>query len=161
MILVLLGTQNNSFLRLLEEVDRNIVNGVIEEEVIVQAGYTKYESNNMKIHNLVSSQEMEKLIEDANFIISHGGVGSILQCVKKGKTVIAIPRQKKYKEHVNDHQLQLVKTFADKGYIIGINDIKDLQQAIISIKKFKPKEFTSNTQNIINKINFFINENSK
>ena len=38
MILVMLGTQNNSFHRLLEEVEKNIENGTIQEDVIVQAG---------------------------------------------------------------------------------------------------------------------------
>ena len=47
MILVLLGTQNNSFHRLLEEIDKLIEKKVINEKVIVQAGYTKYESKNM------------------------------------------------------------------------------------------------------------------
>ena len=36
MILVLLGTQNNSFHRLLEEVEKNIKDKTINEEVIVQ-----------------------------------------------------------------------------------------------------------------------------
>ena len=36
MILVLLGTQNNSFSRLLEEVERCINSNIIKEEVIVQ-----------------------------------------------------------------------------------------------------------------------------
>ena len=56
MILVMLGTQNNSFHRLLEEVEKNIENGTIQEDVIVQAGYTKFESKNMKIIDLMSNQ---------------------------------------------------------------------------------------------------------
>ena len=44
MILVLLGTQNNSFHRLLEEIEKNIEDGTIKEEVVVQAGYTKFTS---------------------------------------------------------------------------------------------------------------------
>ena len=58
MILVLLGTQNNSFHRLLEEVEKNIKNKTIQEEVIVQAGYTKFESKNMKIIDLMSKEEL-------------------------------------------------------------------------------------------------------
>lgn len=45
MILVLLGTQNNSFSRLLEEVERCINSNIIKEEVIVQAGYTNLNQN--------------------------------------------------------------------------------------------------------------------
>ena len=49
MILVMLGTQNNSFHRLLEEIDKLIKKEVIQEKVIVQAGYTKYETSNMDL----------------------------------------------------------------------------------------------------------------
>ena len=60
MILVLLGTQNNSFHRLLEEIDKLIEKKVINEKVIVQAGYTKYESKNMKIFALIPQNELNK-----------------------------------------------------------------------------------------------------
>ena len=58
MILVLLGTQNNSFHRLLEEVEKNIKDKTINEEVIVQAGYTKYQSDKMKIIDLMSKEQL-------------------------------------------------------------------------------------------------------
>ena len=38
MILVVLGTQDKQFTRLLEAVDREIEKGVIKEKVVVQAG---------------------------------------------------------------------------------------------------------------------------
>ncbi len=41
MVLVMLGTQNNSFHRLLEEVEKCINDGIINEEVVVQAGRDK------------------------------------------------------------------------------------------------------------------------
>ena len=47
MILVTLGTQDKGFERLLKQVDEEIKKGNIREKVVVQAGYTKYESPNM------------------------------------------------------------------------------------------------------------------
>ena len=91
MVLVLLGTQNNSFHRLLEELDRLIQRGMIQEEVIVQAGYTQYTSKNMKILGLIAKEELEKLQNKADLIITHGGVGSILLSITKNKKVIAVP----------------------------------------------------------------------
>lgn len=157
MILVLLGTQNNSFKRLLEEVEKCIQEGTIKEEVIVQAGFTKYESRNMKIFDMISVDEIDKLIEKANIIITHGGVGSIIGSIKKGKKVLAVPRLHKYQEHVNDHQLEIIRAFSKKGYIKGIEDVKELKSAIEEIKEFKPEKFESNTKNIIKIIEDFIN----
>lgn len=159
MILVLLGTQNNSFSRLLEEIEKCINEKKIEEEVIVQAGYTNFTSNNMKIFDFISKNQMYELMLKARIIISHGGVGSILTGVKLGKKVIAAPRLKEYGEHVNDHQLQIVKNFDSKGFIIGLYDINNLEQALKKIESFSPKKFESNTQNIINIISDYIDKN--
>ena len=52
-------------------------------------------------------------MEKANIVITHGGTGAIIGAVKKGKKVIAVPRLAKYGEHVDDHQLQLIKQFDD------------------------------------------------
>lgn len=156
MILVMLGTQNNSFHRLLEEIDNLIEKGIIKDEVVVQAGYTKYESKNMKIFGLVSLEELENLIENADLIITHGGVGSITLSLKKGKKVIAIPRLHEYHEHVNDHQKEIVETYNKKGYIIGVKGVGGLEKALTKVKDFEPKPLQSNNQKMLNLISDFI-----
>lgn len=118
MILVLLGTQNNSFHRLLEEIQKMIDEKIINERVVVQSGYTQFKSKDMEIFDLIPLDRIEKLQEEANLIITHGGVGSIISSNNKGKKVIAIPRLHEYGEHVNDHQKEIVKSFSDKGCII-------------------------------------------
>lgn len=156
MILVLLGTQNNSFIRLLQEIEKLIQNKIITEEVIVQAGYTTYKSTNMKVVDFIKQEEIEELVEKANFVITHGGVGSILTAITKEKNVIAIPRLCKYKEHVNDHQKEIVELFNEKGYIIGIQGTDDLENAIKSIKDFKPKKYIKDNTKMIKIIEDFI-----
>lgn len=156
MILVLLGTQNNSFNRLLEEIEKNIKNGTIKEEVIVQAGYTKFETDKMKIIDLMSKEQLEKFQDEADLIITHGGVGSIISSIEKGKKVIAVPRMHEYGEHVNNHQKEIVKDFNDKGYIIGIEKVEDLKQAIIKSKEFEPKKYQPNNEKMLKIIEEFI-----
>ncbi len=156
MVLVLLGTQNNSFHRLLEEIEKNIEDGTIKEQVIVQAGYTKFKSNNMEIFDLIPKEKLEKYQEEANYIITHGGVGSIIESLKKGKKVIAIPRKQKYGEHVNDHQIDIVQTFNEKGYLIGLNDVEELKDAIRKIDDFKPRKYEQNNELMLKTIEDFI-----
>lgn len=156
MILVLLGTQNNSFHRLLEEIDRLIDKNIINEEVIVQAGYTKYKSKNMKIFDLLPKEELEKYQQKADLIITHGGVGSIISSIKKDKKVIAIPRKHEYEEHVNNHQQEIVQLFNKKGYIIGIDNIEELEKTIIQLEKFIPNKYKQDNKKILNIINEFI-----
>lgn len=161
MILVLLGTQNNSFHRLLEQIEKNIENGNITEEVVVQAGYTKYEpkviKKKMKIFDTISKRELDKLIEKANLVISHGGVGSMVTANQKGKKVIAVPRYKKYNEHVNDHQIETIKIFEMKGYVLLAENVEDIDKALLQVKDFEPVIYEKDQQsNIIGIIEKFI-----
>lgn len=156
MILVLLGTQNNSFYRLLEEINRLIEKGIIKDKVVVQAGHTKYESEYMEILDFIPGEKLEELEEKADLIITHGGVGSILQSITKNKKVIAIPRLHQYGEHVNDHQKQIVETFHEKGYIIGIQTVKELEEAVAKIKEFEPKKYQQDNSKMLKIIEEFI-----
>ncbi len=156
MIFVMLGTQNNSFIRLLEQVEKCIENGTITEKVIVQSGYTKYKSDKMKVFDLIPRDELEKYQNEASLIITHGGVGSIVSSIKKDKKVIAVPRLHKYEEHVNDHQKDIVELFNKKKYIIGINDVNELEQAIKEAKEFKPEKYISDNSKLINIVDKFI-----
>ena len=156
MILVLLGTQNNSFHRLLEQVEICIEKGIIKEKVIVQAGYTKFKSKNMKIISLISKKALQNFQEDADLIITHGGVGSIITSLKKEKKVIAVPRLHEYGEHVNNHQKDIVKNFNDEGYIIGIEKVEDLEKAIIKAENFQPKKYEVNNELMLKIVQEFI-----
>ena len=150
MIFVMLGTQDKTFERLLKAMDKSIEKGEIKEKVIVQAGNTKYETKNMEILDLISPDKFQQLVDECDLLITHGGVGSILSAVKQGKKVIAAPRLKKYNEHVNDHQKQIIKEFAKDGYIIELEDMDKLGEALQKAKKFKPKKFKSHTKEMIN-----------
>lgn len=150
MILITLGTQDKPFYRLLEAVQKQLDNKVINEEVIVQAGCSSdFKSKDMKIFDLIPMDEFDKMIEKCDILITHGGVGSIITGLKNNKKVIAAARLEKYKEHVNDHQLQIIENFSNSGYILPLDNFDDLDKVLNKIKKFKPKKYKSNTSNFI------------
>ena len=158
MIFVTLGTQDKSFVRLLKKIEELLQKGVINDEVVVQAGFTKFESNYMKIHKLISFDEFEEYMDKCSLLITHGGVGSIINGIKRNKKVIAVPRLKSFKEHTNDHQIQIVNNFANAGYILKSN-CDDLEIKYKSIKKFNPKKFISNNENFVENLRNYINGN--
>ena len=159
MILVTLGTQDKDFTRLLREIDRLIDKKIIKEEVIVQAGYTKYESKNMKIFDYVDKKQLEEYMKDANFIITHAGVGTIFDSLKKNKKVIAVARLSKYKEHNNDHQLEVVEELSKENLIIPVVEMDEMEDAIKKIDKFKPSKYKSNNSNMISLVDDYISSN--
>lgn len=158
MILVTLGTQDKTFDRLLKAIDKQIKKGNIKDKVIVQAGTTKYESKNMEIFDLLPMKKFDKLIAEADLIITHGGVGSILTAIRKHKKVIAIPRLSKYKEHTNDHQIQIVDEFVNKGYILTCKNINKIDVTIEEAKTFIPNKYKSSNKKIIKIIENFIED---
>ena len=158
MIFVTVGTQY-PFDRLLSAVEHEIINGNINEEVIVQCGNTNFKSDKMKLVNYMDIDEFNKMIKKASLIISHAGVGTIIDALNMGKTIIVAPRLSKYKEAVNDHQLEILKKFSNLGYIIPLKDPNKLSQALKDAKIFKPKKYVSNTQNMVNLIENFIDNN--
>jgi UDP-N-acetylglucosamine transferase subunit ALG13 len=147
LILVTLGTQDKSFKRLLEAIDNLIEKKIIKEEVIVQAGSTKYKTKNMQIFDLISQDKLDELRKKASLIITHAGVGSILDSIKLNKKVIAVARLKEYKEHTNNHQKEILNSFSELGYILKVDDMLDLEEVYLKVTDFKPKEYISNTEN--------------
>jgi len=158
MILITLGTQDKPFTRLLAKIEEQIEKGNIKQEVVVQAGVTKFDSKYMKIFDLVDREKFQDLITKCDLLITHGGVGSILTGLKNNKKVIACPRLAKYKEHMNDHQIQIVEKFSASGYIISYNEEDNLGEVLKKIEHFTPKKYISNTKNIITLIEKYIDE---
>lgn len=158
MILVTLGTQDKNFVRLLEKIDQLINNGLIKDKAIVQAGFTKYNSENMEIFDLIPQDEFNDLMNKADIIITHGGVGNIISALEKNKKVIAVPRLAKYGEHINDHQTQIIAKFNALGYIIGLQDVDELDDAVKQIKKFKPKKFVHDNSKMLNLVSELIDK---
>ena len=154
MTLVTLGTQHQEFTRLLDYIEKSDLKG----EIIVQAGYTKYESKRMKIFDFISYDEMEKYIDKSDLVITHAGTGSIVMPLKKDKKVIACARLSKFGEHVDDHQVELVDVFYSEGYILKVDEDTSLDEVLKNIKDFKPKKFVSNTKRFIENLEQEINK---
>ena len=153
MIFVTVGTQDKEFRRLLEEVERLIKCGKINEPVVAQIGNTKFstdlESSKMQLIEFTTPREVDALIENASFIITHGGVATIIEGLNRGKKIIAVPRLKKYKEHVNDHQLQIIENFGESGFIIGLQGVEELENALEIVDGFVPEKYVSNNERFV------------
>lgn len=156
MILVTLGTQDKSFSRLLDAIERQIQLGNITDRVVVQAGNTKYKSDNMEILDFIPYDEFDNFMKNCDILITHGGVGSIITGLKNKKVVIAAARLKKFNEHTNDHQLQILNNFYEAGYILKLDEFDKLDELLKSIKKFKPKQYQSNTKNMMKIVSNYI-----
>ena len=142
MVLVTVGTQKQSFIRMLKMVENS--KSLENEEIIAQIGNTKFDSDKIKCFKFIKNEDMENYIEKADLIITHAGVGLIFECLHKNKRVIAVPRLKKYKEHINDHQLEICDMLEKEGYIISCLENDNLDEKINFIKSKELKKYERN-----------------
>ena len=148
MIFVTVGTHEQAFNRLVKCIDDLKRQGIIQEDVIIQTGFSTYEPRHCLWSKLFPFSEMEKNVDDARIIITHGGPSSFIMPLQIGKTPIVVPRQKQFDEHVNDHQVSFSRAVAERmGTIIVVEDIDKLEETIKNYDEIvtsMPAELKSN-----------------
>ena len=91
---------------------------------------------------------MTELISEARIVITHGGPSSFIMPLQIGKIPVVVPRQFRYNEHVNNHQVEFSNAVAERqGNIIVVEDIKKLGETILNydnIIKSMPAGMKSN-----------------
>ncbi|MDO4617440.1 MAG: glycosyltransferase [Lachnospiraceae bacterium] len=137
MIFVTVGTHEQQFNRLVKKVDELKRDGLIREDVLIQTGYSTFEPRYCRWSQWFPYAEMVKHVEKAHIIITHGGPSSFIMPLQVGKTPIVVPRQAKFDEHVNNHQVYFCNAVADRyGSILVIEDIEKLGDSIIGYEQF-------------------------
>jgi UDP-N-acetylglucosamine transferase subunit ALG13 len=127
MIFVTVGTHEQPFNRLIKEVDRLVETGVIKDDVFIQTGYSTYEPKFCKWSSLISFDKMNELMETSDIIITHGGPATFMSAIANGKKPIVVPRQEKYDEHVNDHQVDFAQQVKERyNSIEVVTEISEL-----------------------------------
>lgn len=131
MIFVTVGTHEQPFDRLVRYMDHRKERGKIGEDVVMQIGFGTYEPKYCTWERLISYEKMHSYTADARIVITHGGPASFLMPLQMGKVPIVVPRQARFHEHVNDHQVEFVQKVAERmGTVIPVIDIDDLGQVI-------------------------------
>ena len=161
MIFVSVGTHEQPFNRLIQYVDDLKANGTIQEEVIIQTGFSTYEPKHCIWSKLISYEDMLKNIKEARIVITHGGPASFIMPIQIGKIPIVVPRQHSFGEHVNDHQVEFTKVVTNQmGTIIPIYEIEKLENILLNYDKLvntmtvglqsNNKKFNSELEKIVN-----------
>jgi len=114
MIFVTVGTQL-PFDRLVKTVDA--WNVAKEVELYLQIGPSEYKPQNAEFSEFLEPAKADQLFKQAEIIISHAGMGSILTALRYQKPIIIMPRLAAQGEHRNDHQLATCKWLGNKAGI--------------------------------------------
>ncbi len=136
-VFVTVGNATQGFNRLLEAVDRLAGEGFFGgETVLVQAGNNpNFQPIHCKCEAFLPMEEFVARVHDADLIITHAGAGTLFHVLQAGKVAVVMPRREKYREHVDDHQVELVEALAAEGRVIPAYEPSDLPVAIAEARK--------------------------
>jgi UDP-N-acetylglucosamine transferase subunit ALG13 len=126
-IFLTVGTQL-PFDRLIKLVDDLVPE--LDEEVVGQIGFGKYQPRNMHWTSSLTAVEFDKRAAEASVIVSHAGIGSVLTAKRFRKPIVVFPRAAALGEHRNDHQLATASLLYGRQGIYIANDAASLRSAL-------------------------------
>ncbi len=139
MVFVSVGTQKQQFSRIFEMVEKSKL--LKDDKIVAQTGNTIFKSDNIEMIPSLDTNKFNEYIKKADFVICHGGVGTIFNALENNKKILVVPRLAKYNEHINDHQLEIAEELDKEGYIITYKEGKDFDYYIKLLKEFTPKKY--------------------
>jgi len=137
-IFVTVGTQL-PFDRLIRVVDEWVGRSG-RTDVFAQIGPGKYVPKHVAYESFISPPQFTRNCEAAELIISHAGMGTILNALGMGKPILVMPRQAKFNEHRNDHQLATARRFKEVGRIMVAMDERELASQLDSLEQVSISE---------------------
>ena len=161
MIFITLGSQKFQFDRLLRAMDDLAAGADIHHDIFAQTGASTYIPKNFPSQPYLDTDAFKETMRRADIVITHGGTGAIINAVKLSKKVIVVPRLACYGEHVDDHQLQIMRTFADLNLVLPCENTDALAQKISAAERMTFRSYQSNTHTIVNSIDAYIQQQIK
>jgi UDP-N-acetylglucosamine transferase subunit ALG13 len=128
LIFVALGTHEQPFSRAIE-----MIKPLTErDDLVIQHGETPTDETFQRTTwmKFVEYERIRNLIAESTHVVCHAGVGLIMTSLLAGKRPIVIPRLARYGEHVDDHQFQIAREFANAGRVVLLTDDDDVAAAL-------------------------------
>lgn len=138
MIFLTVGTWRSGYDRLVKATDELAGSGVITEEVIAQTGNGSYKPKDMTAMEFCSPDEFVDIISNARIIISHAGMGTILEALKQARPVVVVPRKSTLGEVDNEHQFATAKQLEKEGKILVAYEVNELPGKLKEAEDFNP-----------------------
>jgi UDP-N-acetylglucosamine transferase subunit ALG13 len=121
---VSVGNAKQSFRRLLDAVAA--IAGSLPQPVVIQIGHNHFAADSCQKEKFLEPELYLSLVTRSRLLILHGGAGSVIHALASGKVPVVVPRQARYQEHVDDHQVEFCRALARQGRIVLVEDTQGL-----------------------------------
>lgn len=151
-LFVPLGTQKFPFGRIITALNELVKQGNYKpEEIIMQSALYPVKPD-FTAFGLIPNEDFNRYMKEAEVIVMHSGVNSIISCMKLGKPLVICPRLHEYGEHVDNHQIEIATLMHDKYDVLVCTDMKDLLKLIEQAKTHKYKPWVSHREELLEAI---------
>lgn len=157
MIFVTVGTVM-PFDRLVKAVDEAVAAKIIVEPVFAQIGEVGLRPRNMEYACVLERDDFDRKVAEAEYMISHAGMGSIATALDQEKRLLVMPRRRRYREHVNDHQVATACKFGRLGHVLVAHDAAELLLRLSEIATFIPVPRISQADQVAARIRRFLDQ---
>lgn len=130
MLFVTVGTTD--FDALVEAMDR--IAPALSEEVVAQIGRGRYEPKNLRWFRTAPS--LEPYYRQADVVVSHGGMGTVMEVASMGKPLLAVSNPDLHDRHQDD----LLGYMERQGHLLWCRDLNNLEADLRRIRTmtFRP-----------------------
>lgn len=101
-------------------IDAVLNTGLANENTVWQVGETTRSRLPGTVVSTLSESEFHQHAAAADVVITHAGVGTLLDLLELGVHPVLVPRRQKRREHVDDHQLELSHKAALAGIAVTV-----------------------------------------
>ncbi|MHA0286124.1 glycosyltransferase [Mycobacterium sp. C3-094] len=96
-------------------VDAVLDTGLANSETVWQLGVTTRRDLPGTVATQLSHDEFERCVRGADVVVTHSGVGTLMDLLDMGVYPLVVPRRARRREHVDDHQVQVAGVLKNRG----------------------------------------------
>jgi anti-anti-sigma factor len=119
MLLITVGTEQYQFNALMHWIELLIKYQLINEDVLVQYGFSTHFPDGSTAYRNLSEQEFLNFVDRASLIISHCDENTALLLEDKDTPYVLVPRLHRFREYIDNRQMEVADEFEHKGVAIA------------------------------------------
>lgn len=135
MIFVTVGAQM-SFDRMVRAVD-SWAGRRGRRDVFAQIGPTSWRPEHVDWTMFLEPPDFIRKAAEAEIIIAHAGMGSIITALTTGTPILVMPRRGDFRETRNDHQLATARRFREMGRVAVAEDEQEMAERLDHLDEIK------------------------
>lgn len=128
-----------TFPRLVDIICGANASGKLREKIVLQSGHDgmRGREESFDWSETFTFDEMKAYLQKADFVVCHGGTGSLITALQAGCKVIAVPRRRELGEHYDDHQAEITENLRKRG-LIEVAD--NCEEFLAAVERLRTKE---------------------